>query len=232
MNRTELKRQRQQEKRQQVSQQASRQRLRTLTIWSLPVLLVLVVGYFVYQIFAAPAPLADEITAGDHVKGDPNAPVVLVEYSDFQCPACGYYAGQIQEAWPAIRDQVRFVYRHFPLTSIHEHAELAAAYAEAAGLQGKFWEMHDELFENQAQWSDLDDARPTFDRYAQRLGLDMEQLHAALDSPEVQAKIRADVRSAGQSGVNSTPSFFLNGRRMNNPQTAAGFIYAIREAAQ
>jgi len=232
MNRTELKRQRQQEKRQQASQQVSRRRLRSAAIWGLPVVLLLVVGYFVYRIFTAPTPLAGEVTEQDHVKGNPEAPVVLVEYSDFQCPACGYYAGQIQEAWPAIQDQVKFVYRHFPLTTIHDNAELAAAYAEASGRQGKFWEMHDALFENQAQWSDLADPADTFERYAGRLGLDLAQLREDLDSPEVQSKIRADVRSAGQSGVNSTPSFFLNGERMNNPQTAAGFIYAIREAAQ
>lgn len=232
MNRTEQKRQRQQEKRQQAEQQASQQRLRQAAIWGLPALLLLVVGYFVYQIFAAPAPLAGEVSADDHSKGNPDAQVILVKYSDFQCPACAYYAGQLKEAWPAIKDQVKFVYRHFPLTSIHDHAELAAGYAEAASFQGKFWEMHDELFANQAQWSNVSDPRNTFDGYASRVGLDLEKLHEDLNRPEVRAKISTDVRSAGQSGVNSTPSFFLNGRRLENPQTAAGFIYAIREAAQ
>lgn len=231
MNKTEQKRQRQQAKREQEQQQSSQRRVQQAMLWGIPGVLLLVVGYFVYQIFTAPTPLAGEITAADHIRGNAEASVVLVKYSDFQCPACAYYSAQLKEAWPAIGEQVQFIYRHFPLTNIHDHAELSAAYTEAAARQGKFWEMHDIIFENQAQWSDLSDARPAFDRYARSLNLDLEQLHEDLDAPEVQEKIRADTRSASQSGVAGTPTFFLNGRRMDNPNSAAGFVFAIREAA-
>lgn len=170
------------------------------------------------------ASLVDAVTAEDHVKGEGAAPATLVEYSDFQCPAC-------QSFWPIIRDlsnefgnSLRVVYRHFLLPQ-HGRAPLAAAAAEAAGRQEKFWEMHDLIFENQKTWS-ADNSKPTedfFADYAEALGLDMEKFKADLNSETVRLKIQRDRAGGLKLGINSTPTFFLNGKMIRNPASLDDF---------
>lgn len=167
--------------------------------------------------------LAVPVTPTDHATGPQSAPTTIVEYSDFQCPACGSYYPLVKQilADPAARDRIRFVYRNFPLTSIHANAQLAAQAAEAAALQGKFWEMHDRLFENQAKWSAMSSAgaRAFFVKLAaEELKLTLSRFEADIDSAAVKAKIKADVDSGVASGVNSTPTFFINNRQMPAPQ--------------
>jgi protein-disulfide isomerase len=159
-----------------------------------------------------------EITTNENSKGDPEASITIIEYSDFQCPACASYYALAKQLLEEHGDEIQFIYRNFPLTNIHPQAELAAYAAEAAGLQGKFWEMHDLLFENQAAWSNNPQAEETFIAYANELGLNTEWFINDLESKEVKNKVDDDTRKARLDSVNSTPSFFINGQKINNPR--------------
>ncbi len=165
---------------------------------------------------------APEIATGDTAassdawaKGDVSSTVVLTEYSDFECPACGNAYPAIKQLLATQGDSIRFEYRHFPLTELHKNAEPAAVVAEAAGKQGKFWEMHDKLFENQKAWSAKGaDAQSLFTTYAEELGLDMAQFAADKADSTLLDKVRADRLAAIGLRVNSTPTFFLNGVKL------------------
>jgi protein-disulfide isomerase len=195
------------------------------------VLVVLALVVFVQGLFLTPqSPPPDQIAATDHVRGNPDAPVTLVVYADFQCPACLTETTLISRAWPQIADTVQLVFRHYPL-DIHRHAFLAARYAEAAGRQDAFWPMHDILFSNQVLWSNVEDATELFDSYAEQLGLDVEQLKADAGQAEIRDKIFADQRSGTRAGVRATPSLYLNGRPINNPRTTTELIDLVNRAA-
>ena len=125
--------------------------------------------------------------------------------------------------------QVRFAYRHFPLPQ-HKNAKLAATVAEAAGKQDKFWEMHDLIFQNQSDWSEEKNAAVIFAKYAQDLGFDLAQFQTDIASEEIKAKIENDYKSGVKAGVNSTPTFFLNGKKINNPRNYDEFKNAIEQA--
>ncbi|MGD8863750.1 MAG: thioredoxin domain-containing protein [Myxococcales bacterium] len=151
---------------------------------------------------------------GAHVRGAPMAPVTLVEFSDFQCPFCGAAFPELERIVRQFEGKVKLVFKHFPLGS-HPRAIPAARAAEAAGKQGRFWEMHDMLFRNQRQLEDAD-----LLRYAEALGLDMEKFQADMASPEVQARVEADRAEGEKAGVDGTPSIFVNGRRFQEPLKA------------
>lgn len=155
--------------------------------------------------------------------------VTLVEYSDFQCPACGAYYPIVKQLNLELAGRIKFVYRHFPLTKIHENANLAALSAEAAGKQNKFWEMHDMIFENQNKWSDDKDAKNLFIEYARSLNLDIEKFKIDLDSKEVQEKVTNDYQNGIRLGVNSTPTFFLNSTKLQNPASYEAFKKLLEE---
>ena len=175
-------------------------------------------------------PSVTEIVASDHIKGNPDAPLTIVEYSDLQCPACRAQHESIQKVWAPIKGSVRFVYRHFPLSNIHPHAITAAYYSEAAANQGKFWEMHDLMFAGQTGWTRLQDPKPVFDGYVKQLGLDKEQFDKDVVSEGVRAKVASDAQSAKSAQAASTPSLFLNGKLMTNVREPEQFKEAIREA--
>lgn len=175
------------------------------------------------------APLADQITAQDHITGNPNASVVLLEYGDFQCPACGTYHPVLKQLKSEYADRVAFVYRHFPLNTIHKSADISARATEAAALQGKFWEMHDKLFENQKEWTTGNDEEVIMG-YAQELGLNMDQFRADINSDVVKNAVEQGRLSGVRSGVNSTPSFFLNGLKIQNPRSLQEFKQVIDQA--
>lgn len=162
-------------------------------------------------------PLTDEITAEDWVKGNPNATLTVVEYSDFQCPACNSYHPLLKRLVDELGSDMRFVYRHFPLESIHKNAKRAAQAAEAAGKQGKFWEYHDLLFQNQSKWANEGNPEASFRAYARQLGLNEEQFATDYASDEVAARVRRDQQSGTRASVNSTPSIFINGEPINPP---------------
>jgi Na+/H+ antiporter NhaA len=144
----------------------------------------------------------------DHVRGPDDAPVTLVEYADFECPYCGQAEPVVRELLAQFGGDLRYVFRHLPLVDVHEHAQLAAEAAEAAGAQGRFWEMHDLLFAHQDALTLQD-----LERYARELGLDVERFAERLRTRKYAPRIARDVDSADQSGVAGTPSFFINGRR-------------------
>ena len=143
-----------------------------------------------------------------------SSPVVLEEYGDYQCPPCGQLHPMLKEIEREYGDQLRIVFRHFPLTKIHKNAMMAAQTAEAARNQGKFWEMHDRLYRNQNAWKDLADARPTFIGYARELGLNVERLSREMDSPEVQQRITSDMQRGSGVGVTGTPTVFIEGQML------------------
>ena len=143
-----------------------------------------------------------------------SSPVVLEEYGDYQCPPCGQLHPMLKEIEREYGDQLRIVFRHFPLTKIHKNAMMAAQTAEAARNQGKFWEMHDRLYRNQNAWKDLADARPTFIGYARELGLNVERLSREMDSPEVQQRITSDMQRGSGVGVTGTPTVFIDGQML------------------
>ena len=149
-----------------------------------------------------------------HVKGNPDATVVLTEYSDFQCPACRQAFPFISEIVAQYQDDLRFEYKHFPIERIHPYALQAATAAEAAGQQGKFFEFHDLLFENQDEWSRSATPNVFFLQYAEELGLDVEQFRRQSNASVLKDKVRAEFAEGRDLGVTGTPGFFLNGERL------------------
>ncbi len=176
---------------------------------------------------------APALTPIDHITGASTSPVTLIEYSDFQCPACGNYYPFIERLMNEASTTVKLVYRHYPLPQ-HPNAPLAARASEAASNQGKFWDMYHALFENQTTWSDLSDieARKTFAGYAAKMGLDMNLYVADLDSASTTARVRADADGAIAAGVNSTPTFFVNGKAISTPQSYDLLKSTIESAAK
>jgi protein-disulfide isomerase len=162
----------------------------------------------------------------DHVVGPATAPVTLVEYGDYECPFCGAAHRSLATVLPAAGDEVRYVFRHFPLSQIHPHALSAAEAAEAAGAQGRFWEMHDLLFQNQHRLA----ARDLLG-YATELRLDTERFLTDLAGHAHEERIRRDFMSGIRSGVNGTPTFFVNGVRHNGDFEPTTLLAAIRAAA-
>ena len=163
---------------------------------------------------------------GDHVLGPEDAPVTLVEYGDFECPHCGRAYPIVERLRQRLGESLRFVYRHFPLSEIHPHAEHAAEMAEAAGERGKFWQMHHMLFEHQDALEDVD-----LVRYAVALGIDPTWAATALRLGSFAERVREQFVSGVRSGVNGTPTFFVNGRRHDGPWDGASLLQAIQEAA-
>ena len=153
----------------------------------------------------------------DHTYGKSDSPVRLVEYGDFQCPACFRYYPVLKEVKEKYKDQIAFQFRNFPLTSIHQNAMAAHRAAEAAANQGKFWEMHDLLYERQQSWSQSNSPAATIERYAEELGLDLEQFNADVAIAETLGVINADMDEGQSLGATGTPTFVLNGEKIVTP---------------
>ena len=162
----------------------------------------------------------------DHIRGRPDARLTLVEYGDFECPFCGRATGVVRDLRARFGDDLRYVFRHLPLTDVHPHAELAAAAAEAAGAQGRFWDMHDLLFEHQGEL-EVEDVLG----YAGELGLDVERFARDLTDESLAAHIREDVASAEASGATGTPTFFVAGRRHVGPYDAKTLAHELEASA-
>lgn len=215
----------------------AKESIKKYVVYGVVVLVILAVGYVWWNNrLDVPQELVirdpGEIHQVDVVKGDPNAPVVLTEYSDFQCPACAAYYPMIMEMTEVFGDDLAFVYRHLPLKQIHFQAELAAQAAEAAGKQDMFWEMHDMLFDRQAEWSNNRGARNLFAQYAQDLGLDADRFARDMSSQEVRSKVEADYLNALSLRLDSTPTFFLQGERIANPASPDEFEALIAQALE
>jgi NhaA family Na+:H+ antiporter len=167
-----------------------------------------------------------------HIRGNPDAPVTLEEFGDFQCPPCGQFAGFVHELLIEYNSRLRVVFRNFPLPA-HEHAREAAQAAEAAGLQGKFWEMYDTLYREQSLWSHASNARGLFESYAGAMGLNVDQFKKDMDSDKVRERIDADHALADSLGIKVTPSLFINNRPVDpkdkNPDGIRAEINAALE---
>jgi len=152
--------------------------------------------------------LRPPLNAQDHIQGRPDAPIQLVEYGDYECPFCSRAHSIVKAMQRAMGDDLLFAFRNFPLSQVHPHALGAAQAAEAAGLQGRFWQMHDLLFDNQQFLEE-----EHLFRYARLAGCDPDQFGEDIDSEEVVEKVRSEFLSGARSGVNGTPTFFINGER-------------------
>ena len=162
---------------------------------------------------------------GDHVTGKTDSNIRLVEFGDFQCPSCGGAAPNVNTLMDEYGDRVALVFRNFPLTTIHPNARAASATAEAAGLQGKYWEMHDLLYERQGDWSNQDATKrtETFNQYAEEVGLDIEKFKTDVASANVGKKISFDQALGKREGVSATPTFYLNGEKLDE-ETSSGIV--------
>lgn len=162
------------------------------------------------------------VTQADHIRGPAQAPVTLVEYGDYECPHCGLAHPIVQTVLAHFGRSLRFVFRHFPLNQIHPNAEPAAESAEFAGAHGMFWEMHDGIYDNQDRLS-----LPLFFALARALGLSDVELRDALAARAYEPKVRADFLGGVRSGVNGTPTFFINGRRHDGTYTFEDLAAAV-----
>jgi protein-disulfide isomerase len=162
----------------------------------------------------------------DHIQGPADAPATLLEYGDYECPFCGAAYPIVKEVQSRLGDQLRFVFRNFPITTSHPHAELAAEAAEAADAQGKFWEMHDLLYENQQQLEEAD-----LHRYAEQLGLDVDRFDDELTRHAHAERVREDFMSGVRSGVNGTPTFYVNGVRHDGDYQLETLLAALERGA-
>lgn len=173
-------------------------------------------------------PIKFEISDFDWTKGKKDANLTLIEYSDFQCPACASYQQMAKQLVEKYQGKLLFVYRHFPLTQ-HKNAKAAAYAAEAAGRQGQFWMMHDTLFENQSDWEKASKPDDKFVQYAKSLKLDVEKFQSDSKSSQVKDKVDKDLASGIAANVNATPTFYLNGIALDNPRTLKQFEEIITE---
>jgi protein-disulfide isomerase len=171
------------------------------------------------------------ISASDHIFGPSDAPITIIEYSDFQCPACQIYHYVVEKLLSSSTVPIRFVYRHFPLAQ-HKNAIPASLASESASLQGKFFEMHRLLFENQSDWSELSDPNPIFIGYAQQIGLNLERFKTELASSTLKKLITDSVDEGIKIGISGTPTFFINGKVIDNPQGYEAFKTLIETTAQ
>ena len=171
--------------------------------------------------------LTPPVSSRDHQQGSDSAPVTLVEFGDFECPHCGRAYPILKEVQRQMGDRLLFVFRYFPITTSHPHAQHAAEAAEAANAQGKFWEMHDALFENQRALNDSD-----LVEYARMVGLDAGRFTADMRVHKYAQRVRDDFRSGILSGVNGTPTFFINDVRYDGSWDAQTLTEALQEAIE
>jgi protein-disulfide isomerase len=169
--------------------------------------------------------LVDPVTEQDHALGPASAPITIVEYGDYECPDCLNAVPIVQEVRQNLGEKLRFVFRHFPQSSIHPHASAAAEAAEAAAEQGKFWEMHKALFDHQKELAEID-----FSHLALNLGLEIYRFETSRSRDKHRRHISDDFASGRRSGVKKTPTLFINGRRYDGPIEAKAIIVASQSA--
>jgi protein-disulfide isomerase len=193
------------------------------------VAVIVVVGGFLY--FTKPktsTSKSSNASLSNHVEGGGSKKVTLTEYGDFQCPACGAYYPVVKTLFDTYKDQIYFQFRNFPLESLHQNARAGARAAEAANLQGKYWEMHDILYENQQSWSTVSDPLSYFKAYAQKVNVtDLTKFDTDYKSAAVNDTINADLQKGQSLGITGTPTFFLDGTKIENPRDQASFSKLI-----
>lgn len=196
-------------------------------IWGAAGILVLmVVAIIIKALTQSPSVVSldtTKVSESDWTRGKKDAKVVLIEYGDFECPACRNYKSVIDQINENYADKILFVFRHFPLRDVHDNAMSSARAAEAAGLQGKFWEMHDKLYDNQDIWANRADPTSLFVSYAEALGLNADKFKTDMNSDEVIRKINDSYSAAVRLNVPGTPAFFLLGKPIPTPVNYANF---------
>ncbi len=190
----------------------------------LAVLLILAGAFWVtHHKASAPSP-SGHVALSNHTDGGGKSGVLLIEYGDFQCPACYQYFPLVEHVRTQFKDDITFQFRNFPLIEVHQFALLAARAAEAANMQGKFWEMYNQLYTNQPQWSRSSDPTPFFESYASQLGLNLDKFRQDIKGDETNSIVQADRAEAERLGFNSTPTFVLDGTKVDpNPTTQDAF---------
>jgi protein-disulfide isomerase len=221
----------------ELKKQEARNKFTKIAWWigGIAVVILAVWGLIALSMTPTSSSLNNTITAPklndkDITKGPKNAKVTLIEYSDFQCPACAAYHPLVNKLEEELGDKILFVYRFFPLTNIHQNAAISAQAAYAAYNQGKFWEMGDLLFNNQKDWSTQNDPTATFIAYAKQLGLNTNQFQTDMNAQATKDFISAEQDAGTNAGVNATPTFFINGKSMQNVQSYEEFKQKIQDA--
>ena len=185
------------------------------------IIAVLILGFaglVTYSKMTAPPKVTSN--GSSNVYGKADSPVTLTEYIDFQCEACYAYYPTVKQVKEKYKDQVKFQVKNFPIFSSHRFAMKAAVSAEAAAQQGKFWEMHDLIFEGQKTWQMMQDPQEQFNSYAETIGLDMTKFKTDISAPETDAAIDADLKEVQEIGGNGTPTFAINGKKIETPQNS------------
>ena len=221
------------EKRKRRLKNAKTKQLKNWFIGLLVVIGLFFGGYKLWQWINTPTEIPQdilEIKSTDWIKGNLDAKLTLIEYADFRCPACAAYSADAKKLVEEFPQDLRYVFRHFPLVSLHEDAIDIARAAEAAGVQGKFWEMHDLIFQRQSEWEGDRNPVDKFISFAKELELDEEKYRQDLNNKELNIKINDDLASANQLRLDATPTFFLNGERMNTPRDYDEFKSLIEQA--
>lgn len=221
LTKKELKEQRRLEK---LEKAASAQGNKNMTAIIIGVVVVLFVAFFGYMIYSAKhqqavdAAKPVQIANTGWFEGSPTAPNTLTEFADFQCPACGYFEPMVEKLLQDDKGKFKLQYKYFPL-QMHQYAMITAEAAEAAGRQGKFWPMHDQLFKQQEAIENSQNPQPIIDKIAQSIGLNMDQFHKDMKDKSVAAKIQSIQDEGIKLGVNETPTFYVNGHHLINPSS-------------
>ena len=234
LTKRERKELRRQEK---AKEEQARQRSKVIKKWTKRLSIILIItgsigGIFWYGSSRPTIPTGELLTvaADDWIKGNKDATVTIVEYLDFECEACGAFYPVVKRLSEEFGNEVRFVNRYFPLPG-HKNSMTSALAAEAAGRQGKYWEMHNIVFENQRDWGEKQAPDPKiFENYARQIGLDIDKYSKDIASPELKDRIERDRRSGQRLGLTGTPTFFLNGDKIENPRGYEDFKALIQSA--
>lgn len=221
-----LKKQKEQEA---LTQQVRSSTTKKLLYWGIGIAAVILGFWYLKSLSATPEtslpiPTPSTIAEHDHVAGASESAKLLVEYSDIQCPACASYHPLVKRLIADHGKDIAVVYRHFPLRQLHRNAQLGAQVLEAAAVQGKFWEMQDLLFTVQEEWAEKRNAEELFAGYAQKLQLDVEKFKIDMNLAAARDIVNADYASGIQANVNSTPTFFLNGEKINPGKSYEEFV--------
>ncbi|HEX7041867.1 MAG TPA: thioredoxin domain-containing protein [Patescibacteria group bacterium] len=225
----ELKRQEKQDWQKQMDLEKRNSLFKKLAIWGGIVLFLAIGGWGVYTASTSPSSTSTsdikipKVTPSDFQTVKSGAKVTLVEYADFQCPACKAYYPVVKQLQSDFGTKLDVVYRFFPLENIHRNAATSAQAGYAASLQGKFWEMHDKLFDTQDSWAELPDGTDTFVGYAKDLGLNVDKFKSDMASSDTQKFVENSYQNALNLGLQGTPSFFLDGKFIDNPASYQAF---------
>ncbi|CAN5410708.1 thioredoxin domain-containing protein [soil metagenome] len=192
---------------------------------------VLVIAGFIWLTKPKPQSSSSASKPSSHIEGKGSAGVTLVEYGDYQCPACRAYHPVVKALAETYKDRIFFQFRNYPLESLHQNARAGARAAEAANIQGKFWEMHDSLYENQTAWESVGDPLTLYTSYAKQIGItDIAKFTTDYKSSAVNNIINADLKEGQKFTITGTPTFILNGKKIDNPRDQPAFTKVIDDA--